>query len=179
MVDLCRWLYLIVTFIEVNATLVVASLRAKTGINTTFPLSKNLLLYKAHLFLWNRERGRDLWDRYVMVRWKKPLALGIKWLWNLGISDAEHCLACKQSRPLYSAVGYLNVYVHSVLRADRRIWVGDELEEETSVYWFQIVAAVFHMHLASCYECMSSIYLFSVVITVFAWIQQAIKNACH
>jgi hypothetical protein len=31
---------LVVTFIEVKAKLVVASLRAKTGINAIFPLSK-------------------------------------------------------------------------------------------------------------------------------------------
>jgi hypothetical protein len=40
MVDSGRWLYLIVTFIEVNVILVVASLRAKTEINAIFPLSK-------------------------------------------------------------------------------------------------------------------------------------------
>jgi hypothetical protein len=40
MVDLGRWLYLVVTFIEVKAITVVSSLRAKTGINTTFVLSK-------------------------------------------------------------------------------------------------------------------------------------------
>jgi hypothetical protein len=39
-VDLARWLYLVVTFIEVKTKLVVASLRAKTGINAIFPLSK-------------------------------------------------------------------------------------------------------------------------------------------
>jgi hypothetical protein len=40
MVDSGRWLYLVVTFIEVKAKLGVASLRAKTGINAIFPLSK-------------------------------------------------------------------------------------------------------------------------------------------
>jgi hypothetical protein len=40
MVDSGRWLYLVVTFIEVKTKLVVASLRAKTGINAIFPLSK-------------------------------------------------------------------------------------------------------------------------------------------
>jgi hypothetical protein len=42
MVDSGRWLYLIVTFIEVNAKLVVASLRAKIRINAIFPLSKKM-----------------------------------------------------------------------------------------------------------------------------------------
>jgi hypothetical protein len=40
MVGSCQWLYLVVTFIEGKAIMVVASLRAKTGINTIFPLSK-------------------------------------------------------------------------------------------------------------------------------------------
>jgi hypothetical protein len=40
MVDSSRWLYLVVTFIEVKPIMVVSSLRANTGINTIFPLSK-------------------------------------------------------------------------------------------------------------------------------------------
>jgi hypothetical protein len=40
MVNLGQWLYLVVTFIEAKAIVVVASLRAKNGINTIFPLSK-------------------------------------------------------------------------------------------------------------------------------------------
>jgi hypothetical protein len=45
MVDSGRWLYLVVTFIEVKAKLVVASLRAKTGINAIFSLSKKNISY--------------------------------------------------------------------------------------------------------------------------------------
>jgi hypothetical protein len=42
MIDLGRWLYLVVTLIEVKAITALSSLRAKTGINTILPLSKNI-----------------------------------------------------------------------------------------------------------------------------------------
>jgi hypothetical protein len=38
LVDSGRWLYLIVTFIEVKTIVVVASLRAKTGIKCNLPI---------------------------------------------------------------------------------------------------------------------------------------------
>jgi hypothetical protein len=48
MVDSCRWLYLVVTFTEVKAFVAIASLRAKTGINAIFPLSKKDHATKKH-----------------------------------------------------------------------------------------------------------------------------------
>jgi hypothetical protein len=44
MVDSDRWLYLIVTFIEVKVIVAVTSLRVKTEINTIFSLSKKITL---------------------------------------------------------------------------------------------------------------------------------------
>jgi hypothetical protein len=86
MVNSGRWLYLVVTFIEVKTIVVVASLRAKTGINAIFPLSKKSVLnlaifpYYSNLLL-RRRRWTGILRRgvlgYVLPR--------LSFLWCYGV----------------------------------------------------------------------------------------------
>jgi hypothetical protein len=63
MVDSDRWLYLVVTFIKVKTIVVVASLKAKTGINAIFPFSKKKN-YSRHQ---NNDNDTILIDLYMRI----------------------------------------------------------------------------------------------------------------